>query len=331
MAAAATAAAAAGVLLLGLLCGRPVLAAGDSPTIAVASSAPTADFGSDVQFTAQVSGPDGPGTGTVDFTIDGVDLAPGVGLDSGTGRPRSTRRRSRRAPTRSRSPTPVTATTRPVRGRSHPTRSSITLQARPWSASDVHPSVVWAARDVHRDGRAALGGMPTGTVDFTDGGADLGQGTLDGSGHGVDHGSPRPARPSTRSAPSTPAMRTSRAAPRSSSRKSFFPRSRRSMVSPDAVVRDWRDVRGFRHGVGARARLVGTPVGAVTVSDGTGATCGIPMSTVPSGSCSLLSTTAGSQDDHRVVRRLVPAQTYGFLRARALTRSSISSTLPPRP
>ena len=37
----------------------------------------------------------------------------------------------------------------------------------------------------------------------------------------------------------------------------------------------------------------GTPVGAVTISDGTGASCGIWMPTVPSGSCSLLSTIAG--------------------------------------
>ena len=291
---AATAAAGASLLLLGVLHGHPVLAAGDSPTITLTSNAPTADFGTDVQFTAQVAGVDGPGTGTVDFLIDGVDVAPGVALDSGTG-------------SATFDTTTLSAGTHAVGGRllrrrrlhrmgalspdqiiDHaPTTTVVT--------SDTDPSVVGQAVTFTATVSSPGGTPASGTLHFQDAccGGDLGTVPIDGSGRatatvvytmlgGHDVYATYSGDPYYKGSVSTEHGQYVDLA------------STQVAVSTDAS-----SVTGEAYTVSASVSVVapggGTPLGVVVVNDGSGGSCNVQLLVASSGSCNLTSTTTGSK------------------------------------
>ena len=285
------------MLLLGVLHGHPVLAAGDISTITVTSSAPTADFGTDVQFTAQVAGVDGPGTGTVDFLIDGVDVAPGVALDSGTG-------------SATFDTTTLSAGTHAVgvaysgdgdyaagSGTLSPDQIVDHAPTTTALASDVDPSVVGQPVTLTAT-VTSPGGIPTsGSIDFKDvsaGPQDLGTVPVSSSG--------------TAAITIVYAQSKDYDIKATYSGNAYFvgsgtPLGHVQLVYPASteveLTTTASSVTGEPYSVSVSVSVVapggGIPVGAVLVDDGTGDTCDIAMPVVPSGSCSLTSATAGEK------------------------------------
>ncbi|HEY7941691.1 MAG TPA: Ig-like domain repeat protein [Candidatus Limnocylindrales bacterium] len=283
-----------GLAAFGLIGVQSVLASGATPVVTVTSDTPTASFGDTVTFRVAVGGVDGPGTGTVDFIVDTVDISGAIALD-GSGNA-SYDALSLSAGTHSVNVSySGDGNYAPGSGDLSPDQVVDDAPTTTSLVSDVHPSV-WGQTVTFTATVSSAGGTPTGPVDFKDGATDLGSVDLtSGSAqlstlalavgsHTVNafYGATTYFTASNSTgAPWTQVVN-----------KASSDTQITNDLSADTVTGQSYNVAVS---VAAHAPGAGTPSGTVTLSDGSDS-CLVPVTLVGgAGSCSFLSTSAGDK------------------------------------